>query len=94
MGYNTDYKAKNEDQEALITASIGFNPFDGVCKWYNHDRDMLALSKKYPDIVFQLDGEGVEAGDVWRKWYKNGKGQKYKPDFTLPHDPPELWGDA
>jgi len=43
------------------------------CKWYHHEDDMKKFSKKYPDIVFVLDGEGEDSGDIWRLYVKNGK---------------------
>jgi hypothetical protein len=46
-------------------------PSDRV-KWYDHDADMITLSAHFPDVLFTLDGEGEETGDIWRKWYKNG----------------------
>lgn len=59
------------------------------CKWYKHDEHMTALSKKFPDVVFVLDGEGEETGDMWRKFFKNGEVRsaevevKYtEPDMT------------
>lgn len=45
------------------------------CKWYECDDDMLELSKKYPDVIFTLAGEGEESGDLWRTYYRNGKMQ-------------------
>ena len=47
---------------------------DGM-KWYDHDKDMRIISTKFPDVVFILKGEGEESGDLWIKYYKNGKMQ-------------------
>lgn len=41
-------------------------------KWYDHEADMIALSKKYPNILFVLEGVGEEFPDAWRKWFYNG----------------------
>lgn len=53
--------------------------FEIVCdewnKWYDHDEEMLELSKQFPETVFCLEGEGEESGDIWRTYYKNGKAQ-------------------
>jgi hypothetical protein len=40
--------------------------------WYDHDKYMLALSKRHPDVVFKLHGEGEDSGDLWNTYYKNG----------------------
>jgi hypothetical protein len=45
------------------------------CKWYSHHQDMLLFSKKFPDVVFELHGEGEETGDLWNEYFKNGKSQ-------------------
>lgn len=47
-------------------------------KWYNWMNDMTELSKKYPNHLFQLDGQGEESGDIWRAFFKGGKSQVSK----------------
>lgn len=62
-----------------------------ACKWYDHDKDMIEYSKRFPDFVFILDGEGEESGDIWRKFYKNGKSYEWKLEYALPDfDPNNL----
>lgn len=41
-------------------------------KWYDFDEDMLALSKKYADVVFALERRGQHASDIEKRFYKNG----------------------
>lgn len=57
-------------------------------KWYDHDVEMKKISKKHKDIVFILDGEGEESGDIWRTFYLNGKMTTWRPTI----EPPE-WND-
>lgn len=45
------------------------------CKWYSYEQEMREFSKSYPNWLFQLDGEGEESGDIWRKYFVNGKMQ-------------------
>ena len=41
-------------------------------KWYDHDDDMINLSLEFPNMVFELQGEGEEKEDLWRTYYHNG----------------------
>ena len=60
-------------------------------KWYEHDKDMREYSEVHPQYLFILDGEGEESGDIWRKFYKNGKSYEWKLEYTLPDfDPDKL----
>lgn len=47
-------------------------------KWYDHEGDMRAYSKRYPNTLFVLKGEGEESGDIWVEYHKNGKMQRCK----------------
>ena len=53
----------------------GFNSVvsGDIMKWYDHEDDMITLSKEFPNILFVLDGVGEEFPDTWRKWFHNGK---------------------
>ena len=61
------------------------------CKWYNHDTEMLDLSKKFPNVIFKLHGEGEETGDIWDTYYKNGKMQHCQAEMVIaPYDESKL----
>lgn len=53
-------------------------------KWYDHTVEMLEVSLRYPEYIFILDGDGEEAGDLWRHFYKNGKHYKWTPQIDRP----------
>lgn len=46
---------------------------DEASKWHDHEEEMLEMSKKIPEIVFCLHGEGEASEDLWYKYFKNGK---------------------
>lgn len=73
--YKKIYVCEDEMKE-LIQADLGGGYyFDDDCKWYDHEKDMKKFSKKFPEVVFVLIGEGEESGDLWKKYFKNGKMQ-------------------
>ena len=45
-------------------------------KWYNYRMDMCLLSKKFPDILFELQGYGEEREDMWIEYFYNGEYQR------------------
>ncbi len=53
------------------------------CKWYGHEKDMKAFSRHFPDLVFKLEGRGEEPGDLWVKYFKNGKMQRCHAKITF-----------
>lgn len=99
MGYYTSYTIESSDDgmvecptcgtcgalthELGIEEQIGYDPFGEANKWYHHEEDMRAYSKKFPDVVFTINGEGEESGDVWVKYFKNGKMQKEVAEIQL-----------
>lgn len=84
-----------ETQTGIMTLMVDTNgsylQSDCEARWYQHEQDMLRLSASYPDLVFQLDGQGEDAEDRWRKYFKSGKFQSAKAVITLePYDPKKL----
>jgi hypothetical protein len=67
-----------------MVQAISYDPFADACKWYSHEDDMKSFSRNYPTLVFTLKGEGEEAGDMWYKYFRNGKMQKAPAIVTYP----------
>lgn len=70
-----------EYYEGKEISSIDFN--GEYAKWYDHDDEMLELSKQFPETVFCLYGEGEASEDMWYTYYKNGKLQHCPAKITF-----------
>lgn len=89
MGYYTTYTLASSDSKLLekeiselrekneSELCFLFKNKDGVycgnSKWYTHEIDVATLSSKFPAVLFTLDGQGEDQGDVWRKFFLAGK---------------------
>lgn len=91
MGYYTRHELEiieggnhDIDYEAGIAIVSGYGtPFEDEIKWYDHEKDMRAYSKKHPDTLFKLSGEGEESGDIWAEYYQNGLMQRCKAQIVF-----------
>ena len=109
MGYYTEYKLETHDSALTITdifANLGDWEFPGLnyvvdangetcnsAKWYEHERDMVDLSLKFPNIIFKLSGEGEDKYDIWIKCFCDGEIQTCNAlitydecEFVVEHD--------
>ncbi|MCY9052493.1 hypothetical protein MOE90_02145 [Bacillus spizizenii] len=87
MGYYTDYKLEIDPEPIGLLKYLTKNDLldsylfyaltdrGSEMKWYDHEDDMKDISKAFPEALFTLNGDGEESGDVWRKYFKNGKMQ-------------------
>ena len=57
---------------------------DDASKWYDNEKEMLELSKEFPDILFKLHGVGEESEDIWNEYFMSGKSQYCKAEFVIP----------
>lgn len=81
-----DYHADAKDSQIVadLERIASFLPTRDSCKWYEHEEDMIKLSQKHPAILFKLHGAGEETGDIWDKWFLNGKKQICKATIVIP----------
>lgn len=101
MGYYTnflvtavvdDLNVIPDDAEVLATfkSITGYSLDDewslNMVKWYDHEMDMRRLSARYPQCVWQLDGGGEEQGDIWRKYFHDGRMQRANSEVAIKHD--------
>ena len=63
------------DDPELVEFDIDGNTLVATSTWDSHDEDCLVLSSKFPNYIFQLEGEGANRNDLWRSYYVNGKCQ-------------------
>jgi len=57
-------------------------------KWYEHEAEILAVSKAYPDHTFRLTGIGEQWPDAWVKFFRNGELTKVDLTTVIPESPP------
>ena len=74
--------SSHEDMSYAV-GSVTEDWYCDSCKWYKHREDMIEFSKLFPDVVFELEGEGENSGDVWKEYYKNGKYQYCPAKITF-----------
>lgn len=103
MGYQTNYSLSVDDgfigdHMRNIGELSGYKGalWEDEWKWYDHEQDMKKYSRRYPDTVFQLRGDGEESLDIWAKWFKNGEMQTWRLELNIPDidHPPSPWPSA
>jgi hypothetical protein len=99
MGYYTNHNltlhAATDEQRSKIVEMLRAKDVIGwvldenldnyqEAKWYEDEDDMRAISKEFPDVLFELHGEGEDSGDIWDKYFKNGKMQYCPAEIIIP----------
>lgn len=86
MGYYTSYTLSileggdeeqlipefRKDSEGAMYAIDEYGDTNESCKWYDSKSDLIEFSKKHPDVIFCLEGEGEESDDKWKLYVKEG----------------------
>lgn len=52
--------------------------------WYDHEEDMRSISEKFPDIHFELHGEGEMNDDIWTQHFLGGRSQLCMAEIVIP----------
>jgi len=85
-----DYRTEEEVEKALESIS-GYDVVAGnwteQIKWYDHEKDMIEISKLFPKHVFMLRGHGEGDGygdiDIWVKFFRNGETYMERAEIVL-----------
>jgi hypothetical protein len=75
-------KFREENEEAFHAFDEDGNS-EGITKWYDSDEDLINFSKKHPEALFMLEGDGEENGDLWKLYVQNGKFQRCGAKVTF-----------
>lgn len=73
---------KIDDRGGCIGAA--WETFSEGMKWYSFDKDMRALSNKFPGLMFEVEVNGEEQGDRWKMYVQAGKAQMCKATIVFP----------
>lgn len=98
--FSLSYHGSPEDEKALQEFQPGdeFGFPEGIkdlldesddCdwKWYGWENDMKILASKFPNVLFILNGNGEETGDLWEFRIKGNVWEYHQvemPPFTIP----------
>ncbi len=55
-----------------------------MASWYEHEEEMLELSRGFPVTIFILHGVGSAQGDVWKKRFINGGIETVRAELVIP----------
>lgn len=99
MGYYTRYNFRKQEtwsEETLAEfakwrgetdASFAVNDYGeaiGTCKWYEWESDLRWLSKRCPEQLFVLFGEGEDPDDLWVAYALGGLIYKADAEIVYP----------
>ena len=78
-----DYSGIEDDEKATWELT----PCDAM-KWYDWEKDMIEIAKKYPAIEFRVEGAGEDKDDWWVALLK---GDRFQIKYVEP--PIDEWED-
>lgn len=77
---DTLVKRLNEISDYMFDYYAGEITLEG--KWYDWKDHLKQLSSEYPGMLFEIDGEGEESGDLWKAYVLDGKLQLEKASIV------------
>jgi hypothetical protein len=94
MTYHTtfilEHDVPDEDLDVLLEASRGSFAHQLLLQgsllagWHDHEKDMLELSRRFPDSEFTLEGEGEGEADHWKKRFIDDETEEIRPSIVWP----------
>jgi hypothetical protein len=79
-----DFILKSTDYLAGFEAEVLLHGGALTAPWYDHEEELLSLSRGFPMTIFILYGEGEEQGDVWKKRFINGEVEIVRVEMSFP----------
>ncbi len=70
-----------------IAELAGYDPdelWDEMVNWFSCCENMQEYSKRYPDMLFVIYGDGEYGDDIWVHYHKNGKVQQEEGKIVYP----------
>lgn len=52
--------------------------------WRSWKTDMIEISKRFPNALIRINGEGEDSYDIWRAYFQNGKCAVYQAKIIFP----------
>ena len=70
---------------------VSYSPGEAACwyaegsvKWYESEDDIREISRMFPDVTFMLEGDGEDAEDFWRAYFKDGDYEYCRGKISYP----------
>ena len=97
MGYHTDYtitvhnatQQQMKEIDSILTdcgldKSSTFEYYIYGSKWYSWDEDLKSISEEFPNIYFEIYGDGEESDDNWQAIVCNGEAVAVQAELVYP----------
>ncbi len=106
MGYYTNYSFSHlegpqedfrhllEDIDGILGGHDAVTGESVYAKWYDHEKDIRALSEKYPALTFGVFGDGEDSDDLWQCFWHGGRSWYETVHFTQYRDVRHLLQDG